>query len=63
MDMATAVLRVVRYAYRGEEGHLVTGRDTRGRRVRVFTAGERARADLVRNNIQAGRDPFAPAVS
>jgi hypothetical protein len=44
--------------YRGESGHHIAGKDTRGRRVAVFVPGDRAAAQRAIDNLHAGRPAF-----
>lgn len=44
--------------YRGDSGHMLSGKDTQGRKVKVFAPGERAAAEKARDNIKSGRPAF-----
>lgn len=58
-SQSAARVQVRKGNYRGESGHLISGRDTGGRKVAVFVPGDRAAADVAVANIKAGRPAFA----
>lgn len=55
-----ARVRIAQATHQGEVGHTITGKDTRGRKVSVFTPGDRSEAEKAAANIKAGNSAFAP---
>lgn len=53
-----ARVRVTPGQHGGQEGHFLSGRDTKGRTVRGFVPGERRHADAAAENVRAGKPMF-----
>jgi hypothetical protein len=50
--------RITPSMYQDTAGHTITGKDIRGRSLKVFVPGDRTEAERVRANIRAGLPPF-----